>query len=154
MNIQTTTSQRMTSGYPGTTPRSPGLPGRLPSTGRPRAGGIMANHIARHDTTHLPIFDDGLVYVGIDGDPSRRAVIGQRDFLRITARDPLGPWLTRTRWWLDEDDMLRAFSLHDRPFTEGVLVAAAVLGAKEGDVIEVPGDPLDMRLSQLRRLVA
>ncbi len=154
MNIQTTTSQRMTPGYPGTTQRSRVAYGSPPITGKPRAGGIMANHIARHDTSKLPIFEDGLVYVGLDGDSSRRAVIRERDFLRITARDLYGPWLTRTRWWLDEDDLLRAFSLHDRPFTEGLLVASAVLGAKEGDVIEVPGDPLDMRLSQLRRLVA
>jgi hypothetical protein len=36
--------------------------------------------------------------------------------------------------------------------TNGVLVAAAVLNAKEGECIEIPADPFDVRRSQLRRI--
>lgn len=117
-----------------------------------RPGGRLERFIAQHYTRNHPIFEDGLAYVSVEGHLPRRAVLGHRDFLRITAWDPLGPRLTRTRWWLDEDNMLRAFSLHEKPMEHGVLVAAALLNASEGDVIEVPGDPFDLRLSQLRRV--
>lgn len=91
------------------------------------------------------------MYVSVDGQHPRKAVLGLGDFLRITARDPGGPWLTRTRWWLDDDNMLRAYSLHEKPMTHGVLVAAAVVGAKDGDTLELPADPFDVRLSQIKR---
>lgn len=117
-----------------------------------RPGGRLERFIAQHDTRNHPIFEDGLAYVSVEGHLPRRAVLGHRDFLRITAWDPFGPWLTRTRWWLDENNMLRAFSLHEKPMAHGVLVAAALLNASVGDVIEVPGDPFDLRLSQLRRV--
>lgn len=123
-----------------------------PTTGKPRPGGRLAKFMAAHDTSNLPIFEDGLVYVSVEGQHPRKAVLGAQDFLRITARDPSGPWLTRTRWWLDEAGVLRAYSLHEKPMAHGVVVAAAVLGAKEGDVLETPADPLDVRLSQLKRV--
>lgn len=117
---------------------------KLPVGGRPRPGGILAAE---------PIEDDGLVYVSVEGQEHRRAVVGAQVFHRLTARDPHGPWLTRTRWWLDEDGHMRAYSLHEtRPFAQGVLVAAAILGAVEGETIEVPADPFDLRLSSLRRV--
>lgn len=122
--------------------------------GKPRLGGRLHTFIAKHDTSNHPIFEDGLVYVSVEGQLLRRAVLGRSDFLCITARDPFGPWLTRTRWWLDEHNMLRAYSLHEKPMAHGVLVAAAILNAKEGDVIEVPGNPFDLRLSQMRRVAA
>lgn len=106
----------------------------------------------RGDPRNAPVHEDGLVYVSVDGHHPRKAVIDRSDFLRITARDPAGPWLTRTRWFLGEDNMLRAYSLHEQPMTHGVLVAAAVLGAQEGACIEVPADPFDMRPSQLRHV--
>lgn len=124
----------------------------LPRTGRPRPGGRLDHFIGKRDTTNDPVFDDGLVYVSVEGQHPRKAVIGERDYLRITARDPSGPRLTRTRWFLDDANMLRAYSLHEQPLTHGVLVAAAVLGAKDGDSIEMPADPFDVRVSQLRRL--
>lgn len=123
------------------------------TNGRPRPGGKLARFVANHDTSLHPIIEDGLAYVSVEGFKHRRAILGAGDFFRITARDPGGPWLTRTRWWLDEDGHLRAFSLHDRErFAEGVLVAAAVLDAKAGDTIEVPSNPFDVRLSKLKRI--
>ncbi len=122
--------------------------------GKPRLGGRLHNFIAQHDTSNHPIFEDGLAYVSVEGQLPRRAVLGLKDFLRITARDPLGPWLTRTRWWLDDDNMLRAYSLHEKPLAHGVLVAAAILDAQEGDVIEFPGDPFDLRWSRMHRVEA
>ena len=124
----------------------------VPTTGRPSPGGRLAKFMAAHDTSNHPIFEDGLVYVSVEGQHPRKAVLGAQDFLRITARDPSGPWLTRTRWWLDESGVLRAYSLHEKPMKHGVVVAAAILGAKEGDELETPADPLDVRLSQLKRL--
>lgn len=132
---------------PGDSPRSRGLSAPLPVTGQPRAGGRLSHSL------YAPSFRSGYVHVTVEG-AERRAIVTIADFKRITARDPFGPWLTQTRWWLDEDGFLRAFSMHDRPMTHGVLVASAILGAKEGDVIEVPADPLDMRLSSLRRIAA
>ncbi|HWW27265.1 MAG TPA: hypothetical protein VNZ85_15385 [Caulobacter sp.] len=123
-----------------------------PYAGKPRLGGRLHNFIAKHDTSNHPIVEDGLTYVSVEGQLARRAVLWSQDFRRITAQDPLGPWLTKTRWWLDENNMLRAFSLHEKPMEHGLLVASAVLNAREGDVIEVPGDPFDLRRSSLRRL--
>lgn len=120
--------------------------------GKPRAGGRLANFIAKQDTSNHPIFEDGLVYVSVEGQHPRKAVLGEADYLRITSKAPGHPGLTRTRWWLDEDSMLRAYSLGEKHMAHGVLVVAAILGAKEGDTLEVPADPLDLRLSGLRRV--
>jgi hypothetical protein len=122
------------------------------ATGTLRPGGKLDRFMAGRNTRNQPIFEDGLVYVSVEDQYPRRAVLSARDFLRITARDPRGPWLTRTRWWLDEANLLRAFSLHERPMEHGVLVAAAILGAREGDAIDVPGDPLDVRRSRLKKV--
>ncbi len=122
-----------------------------PNPGKPRAGGRLERFLANHDTSNHPVIEDGLAYVSVEDQHPRKAVLGLRDFLRITARDPGGPWLTRTRWWLDDDNMLRAYSLHEKPMAHGVLVAAAVLGAKEGDTLELPADPFDVRSSQIKR---
>lgn len=120
---------------------------KLPANGRPRPGSMLANFAAQ------PREDDGLVYVSVEGHEHRRAVVGAQMFRRLTARDPDGPWLTRTRWWLDDEGHMRAYSRHDaQPFSHGVLVAAAILGAVEGEAIEVPADPFDLRLASLRRL--
>jgi hypothetical protein len=121
-------------------------------SGIPRHGGRLADFNAKRDTSNHPIIEDGLVYVSVEGHYPRKAVLGRTDFLRITARDPSGPWLTRTRWWLDEDNMLRAFSLHEKPMVHGVLVAAAIVGASENDSIELSTNPFDVRRSQIRRL--
>jgi hypothetical protein len=120
---------------------------KLPANGTPRPGGMLALFQAE------PIEEDGLVYVSVEGQAHRRAVLGAATFRRLTARDPYGPWLTRTRWWLDDEGNMRAYSRHDaQPFAHGVLVAAAILGADAGESIEVPADPFDLRLSSLRRL--
>lgn len=124
----------------------------MPRTGRPRPGGRLDRFLARQDRTNEPIFEDGLVFVSVEGQHPRKAVLGESAYLRLTSRDPNGPRLTRSRWYLDEDNMLRAYSLHEKPFVAGVLVAAALLGAKEGDTIEIPADPFDVRVSQLRRV--
>lgn len=116
----------------------------------PRATGLLAGFVASHDPNSHPVFEDGLVFVSVEGLHPRRAVLDELDYRRITTRDPDGAYLTRTRWWLDDDGLLRAYSLHEKPMQHGVLVAAAILGAKEADTIEVPSDPLDLRSSQLR----
>lgn len=135
-------------------PRTKSGPVSMPKTGTPRSGGRLAGFVARQDARNAPIYEDGLVYVSVEGQHPRKAVLGASVYERITARDPSGPWLTRTRWWLDEQGFLRAFSGHEQPMTLGVLVAAAVLGADEGDTIETPVDPFDLRLSVLRKLPA
>jgi hypothetical protein len=123
---------------------------RIPN-GRPRPGGRLANFIAKQDSSNHPVYGDEMVYVSVEGQHPRKATIGRNDFLRIT-RDPDGPRLTGSRWWLDEDNMLRAFSLNERPFEHGILVAAALLNAKEGDTLALPADPFDLRLSQIKRV--
>lgn len=116
----------------------------IPRTSTPRPGGRLAGFLAAQ--VAAVIFEDGYAYVSIEGEPHRRAVLGCGAFKRITANDPHGPRLTKTRWWLDEDGLLRAYSLHeDRPMSHGVLVAAAILGAEAGDDIEVPANPYDLR---------
>jgi hypothetical protein len=132
---------------------TPGLV-TIPKTGAPRPGGRLAGFAARQDSRNAPVCESGLVYVSVEGQHPRKAVLGVSAYERITARDPSGPWLTRTRWWLDEQGLLRAFSGHEQPMTHGVLVAAAVLGAHEGDTIETPADPFDLRLSVLRKVPA
>ena len=127
------------------------LDGPRITNGRPRPGGALAHFISRQDTRNEPIFEDGLVYVSVEDQHPRKAILNRSDFLRITARDPGGPRLTRTRWWLDEDGFIRAFSLHDQPMEHGTLVVAAILRAKDGDVLDVPADPFDLRPSQLKR---
>ena len=119
--------------------------------GKPRPGGRLDNFIQKQDPRTAPIHEGDFVYVSVDGEHPRKAVLHAQDFQRIT-KDRDGPRLTRSRWWLDEDGHLRAFSLHEKPFQHGVLVAAAVLGVKAGDTIEIPSDPLDLRLDQLQRV--
>jgi hypothetical protein len=109
--------------------------------------------IQASDPRHAPIHEDGLTYVSVEGHHPRKAVIDRRDFQRITSCHGGNPRLTRSRWFLDDTGMLRAYSGHEFPhMTHGVLVAAAVLGAQEGDSIEIPADPFDVRRSQLRRV--
>lgn len=120
--------------------------------GSPRPGGRLERYLAWQDNRNLPVFEDGLVYVSVEGHHPRKAVIGAGIFEALTGGDPHGPMLTRTRWFLDDQNMLRAFSRRESPMTHGVLVAAAVLGAEEGDCIEIPADPFDVRMSQLRRV--
>ncbi len=123
------------------------------SKSTPRQGGLLARFVTNQDPSLSAIFEDGLVYVSVEGQAPCRAILAESDFLRITAKEADGPWLTKTRWWLDDAGMLRAFSLHDKQkFVEGTLVAAAVLNAKEGDTLELPADPFDLRLSQIRRV--
>lgn len=127
-----------------------------PRTGRPRRGGRLDGVIRGRDRSHDAIFENGMVYVSVEDQHPRRAVIDQQDFSRITAYDPSGPRLTRTRWFLDDDNMLRAYSLHEKPMAHGVLVAAAILGVSEGACIEVPAGPRpcprDLPHAGLRRL--
>lgn len=121
---------------------------KLPAGGKPRPGGRLAKF-----KRIAPIYEGGLVFVTVQGYEHRRAVLTATVFARITGRDPYGPWLTQSRWWLDDEGHMRAYSHHEpQPSTEGVLVAAAILGAVEGETIEVPADPFDLRLSALRRL--
>ncbi|WP_295978799.1 hypothetical protein [uncultured Variovorax sp.] len=123
---------------------------KAPQRSGPRLGNRLSNFLASRDSNNQPVFEDGLVYVSVEGQHPRKAILGEKDYLRITGRDCAGPWLTKTRWWMDEDNMLRAYSLHETPLQHGVLVAAAVVGAREGDSIEVSGDPFDVRRSQIR----
>lgn len=124
---------------------------KLPAGGKPRPGGWLDGF--RLAAQRAPMIEGELAFVSVEGHEERRATLDARIFERLTANDPYGPWLTRTRWWLDDEGNMRAYSLHDaRPFTHGVLVVAEILGAVEGETIEVPADPFDLRLSALRRL--
>lgn len=121
------------------------------TNGKPRPGGRLDNFTRKQDPRTAPVHEGDFVYVSVDGQHPRKAVLHAQDFLRIT-KDMDGPRLTRSRWWLDDDGYLRAFSLHQKPFQHGVLVAAAILGVKAGDTIEVPADPLDLRLDHMQRV--
>lgn len=118
----------------------------------PRATGLLAGFVASQNPDSHPVFEDGMVFVSVEGLHPRRAVLDELDYRRITSRDPGGAYLTRTRWWLDDEGLLRAYSLHEKPMQHGVLVAAAILAAATGDSIEMSSDPLDLRRSQLRKL--
>lgn len=127
----------------------------VPRNGRPRPGGRLDRFVQRTDPNNAPVHEDGLTFVSVEGQHPRKAVIETQDFQRITSRYAGSPLLTRSRWFLDDAGMLRAYSGHEFPaLRHGVLVAAAVLGAQEGDAIEIPADPLDVRMSQLRRVPA
>jgi hypothetical protein len=120
--------------------------------GQPRPGGRLDSFIASQDPRNAPIIEGDLAFVSVEGEHPRKAVLHREDFQRLT-KDPSGPRLTRSRWFLDGDGYLRAFSLHDKhKFVEGVLVAAAVLGVKTGDTIEIPADPFDLRLGKLKKV--
>jgi hypothetical protein len=123
-----------------------------PATGAPR--GRLAAFVDKTDPRNRPVFEGGLVYVSVEGHHPRKAVLDTPDFLRITSRDGDGPQLTRTRWMLDSDGLIRAYSLRDKAISNGVLVASAILCAREGESIEVAADPFDLRLSGLKKVVA
>lgn len=130
--------------------RSLHIPAHTPTTGKPQCR--LANFVAKYDPRNRPIFEGELVFVSVEGHHPRKAVLNVADFDRLTSDTPDGPRLTRTRWWLDEDNMLRAYSMNETPMQHGVLVAAAILSAEAGDVLEIPGDPFDLRLDGLRRV--
>lgn len=124
----------------------------IPKTGAPQRGGRLDNYLANRDTNTHPRFKDGLVYVSVEGLHPRKAIIAEADYQRITSADQSGPRLTRSRWWLDDDNMLRAYSLHEKPMRHGLLVAAVLLDAKAGDCLELPADPLDLRRTEVMRV--
>jgi hypothetical protein len=98
-----------------------------------------------------PIMDGSWVHVHVRGHAQRRACVHIRDFVRLTRRDPTGPYLERWGWWVDEDGLMRAASRRDRDTSMGVLVAAVILGADVGDTLDVPADPFDLRASGMRK---
>ncbi|WP_326540732.1 hypothetical protein [Pseudorhodoferax sp.] len=125
----------------------------IPRGGHARLGGRLDRFVQRIDSRNAPVHEDGLTFVSVEGQHPRKAVIDRRDFERITSRRSGGPHLTRSRWFLDDAGMLRAYSGHEFPnMTHGVLVAAAVLGVQEGACIDMPADPFDVRSSSLRRV--
>lgn len=121
------------------------------TNGKPRPGGRLDNFIATQDLRNAPITEGDLAFVSVEGQHPRKAVLHRLDFDRLT-KDLDGPRLTRSRWWLDEDGYLRAYSRNETPMQHGVLVAAAVLGVKAGDTIEMPSDPFDLRLGKLKKV--
>ena len=128
------------------TPHARATPMAHVPTGAPRDRGMLSNFIAKTNPHTAPVTEDGLVYVSVEGMHPRKAVLDAADFKRITGNKADSPMLTRSRWWQDANGMLYAYTLRERSFEHGVLVAAAILNAREGDTIECAGDPFDLRL--------
>lgn len=118
-------------------------------TGRPHPGGRL-EYFGRSDTD--PVFDGQWVYLPVQGVKHRRAALHRHDFFRLTRRDPTGPFLDARRVYMDDMGLLRAPSHRDGKDAPGVLLSAAILCADEGDTIEVPSDPFDLRLRGLKKL--
>jgi hypothetical protein len=128
-------------------PRTRLTPEDAPKTGTPAKGSLLDKFMNPPNPNNPPVYVDGLVYVSVEGQHPRKAILNAATFDRLTARDPQGPWLTRTRWFLDDESgMLHAYTLRNGyPLAESVMVAAAILDAQEGDSIEAPADPFDLR---------
>jgi len=79
------------------------------------------------------IFDDGIVYVPLHGEPENCVEISYRDFYRIKHEGVLHTW----KWWRDEHGVIFAPDASaDHPTkANGYNVAAYLLGAKSGDWI-------------------
>ena len=123
------------------------------TNGKPRPGGRLARFIATQDPKNAPIHEGDLVYVSVEGQHPRKAVLHAQDYRRLTQSHD-GPKLTGSRWFLDEDGYLRAFSRLEKPYKHGLLVAAAILNAKAGDTLDLPADSLDCRLSSMKKVEA
>jgi hypothetical protein len=126
--------------------RQPKAVVKIPKTGDFYDRGYFA---ARH---WQPIMDGAWVHVHVRGHAKRRACVHIRDFVRLTRRDPNGPFLERWGWWVDEDGLMRAASRRDPDTSMGVLVAAEILVAGEGDTLDVPADPFDLRAFGLHKI--
>ena len=99
-------------------------------------------------------FAEDLVRVPLDGEPHIEATVTREAYEWLTGKTRGRPALVRTRWWRDDEGMVRACSIKDAaPRTEGVLVAAALLTAKDGDLIELD-DPLRLLNSTMRLIEA
>lgn len=93
----------------------------------------------------------GIVMVPLDGQPDLKVRIREADYIRLTNRQ--GIYLTRSRWYLD-DGMVRAMSRKEKPrMTEGLLVAALLCDAQEGDLLKIE-DPLILFPETIERFVA
>lgn len=93
----------------------------------------------------------GVVMIPLDGQPHLKARIREADYARLTNRQ--GPNLTRSRWYLD-DGMVRAMSWKEKPsMTEGLLVAALLCDAQDGDMLKIE-DPLALFPETIKRFVA
>ncbi|OUL98773.1 hypothetical protein A8M77_29975 [Variovorax sp. JS1663] len=93
----------------------------------------------------------GIVIIPLEGAPHLKARIREADYERMTLR--AGHNLTRARWYLD-DGMVRAMSRNEQPqMTEGLLVAALLCDARDGDMLKIQ-DPLALFPETIKRFVA
>jgi len=94
---------------------------------------------------------EGIVSIPLEDAPHLKARIREADYERLTLRE--GHNLTRARWYLD-DGMVRAMSRSEKPkMTEGILVAALLCGAQDGDMLKIE-DPLTLFPETIKRFVA
>ena len=97
----------------------------------------------QHEAASYPVIhgDDGITSVPLEGMPHIVARIPTATYRRLTDdhnRRPSSPALTK-RFWFVEDGEVRAMSRRDAPKMDeySYSVAALMLEAKDGDVIEL-----------------